>query len=155
MSIPKAEYVTEQLAGSVWQQGAVLGLSPAPSDAPAEAQVLHSGLITLRYGVSLLRSPGALIVGLFMAEMGGVKTGLDAWQWLWSKFQLYPRAEVIGISSAGQEAHLYVRDLDFAVPAQVFAYPDADTLLPLAQLHQLHNPAAAPLPPLLATYLGS
>lgn len=151
-SVPVPVYFHETASGYVWQHGAQIGLTLSPAAPPAEVTILAEGELVLRYGIEVQRTPDAIIPGLFIAESGATKTGREAWDWLWHKFQLYPRAEVIGLRSDGAPAHLYVRDLDFGYPPRVLVYAETEATVPLASLTTLLTPENAP--ELLRKYLG-
>ena len=150
--LPDPVYATEQIRGVLWELDDTCGVSLAPATAPACAAIITQGDLVIRYGIEVQRTPDAILPGIFIAESGAIKTGRDAWEWLWNKFQLYPRAEVIGVTSGGQPAHLYVRDLDFGYPPRVVVYDAADDGIPLASITQMITSGDAP--ELLARYLG-
>jgi hypothetical protein len=125
------------------------------SDVPTTATPLAEGNLVIRYGVEMLRSPHALVPGMFVSELGAVKTGRSAWDWLWNKLQLYPRAEVIGIRTDGKEEHLFVRDLDWGQTSRVLAYADENAKTPIAQVSQVAIGDGITLPDLLDRYLSA
>lgn len=150
----KAVYVHEVVTGTLWQaDDDAVHLSIAPEQAPAGATILLDGEIVLRYAIAFLQRPFSLVIGYFETENGAVKTGEAAWKFIWKKWQLYPRAEVIGVSSRGEPMQVYLKDLDFGEPAQIFAYADSEADTPLAEAQQVHTPADANLPPLLAALM--
>ncbi|NJL93095.1 MAG: hypothetical protein HC915_04900 [Anaerolineae bacterium] len=151
---PLPDYFHEALNGTLWRDAAQIGLSTPQTAVPPTAEVLREGQFILRYGIEMLRSPHALVPGLFISEQGGAKSGRQAWDWLWTKFQLYPRAEVIGLRSDGNDEHLYVRDLDFGMPVRVLVYASVEDVRPLGHVAVLHAPTGAPLPDFVARYLG-
>ncbi len=143
------DYFADTLKGVVWKKDGVLSLSLAPLSPPADSEIVLEGDITLRYGIEMLHAPHAIVPGLFETERGAILTGRAAWDYLWSKFQLYPRAEVIGVQEDGQEVTVLMRELDFGEPAQVLAYPDEVAARAVGRIKRLHAPEGAALPALL------
>jgi hypothetical protein len=147
-------YFSEYVAGSVWKQDDLIGLTVAPLEPPDEVEILHQGDVTLRYGIEILQSRHLLIPGYFETENGAVKTGRAAWDFIWAKFQLYPRADVVGLRSDGKAAHLLMRNLDFGEGPKVLAYSNEETQTMLGVIRKLLAPSDAELPELLLQYLG-
>jgi hypothetical protein len=145
-------YFCEHVAGTVWKQNDLTGLSLAPLEPPTQTEILHQGDVTLRYGIEILQSRYLLIPGYFETENGAVKTGRAAWDFIWAKFQLYPRADVVGIRSDGKEAHLLMRNLDFGEGPKVLAYSSEESQTMLGVVTKLLLPPEAELPELLAQY---
>lgn len=151
----KAVYVHEVVTGTLWQaDDETVHLSLAPEKAPNDVTILLDGEIVLRYAIAFLQRPFSLVIGYFETENGAVKTGEAAWKFIWKKWQLYPRAEVIGVSSRGEPMQVYLKDLDFGEPAQILAYVDSEADIPLAEVQALHIPSDANLPPLLAALMA-
>jgi len=146
-------YYHESLDAALWQvPDGRLGLSLPPLPVPTEAALLGKGKVILRYALEFLQSPHALVVGYFETENGAVKTGRAAWDFIQAKWQLYPRADVVGVRSDGTAYSGWLKDLDLGESPRILVYPDAETLLPLGTLAFLHAPAEATLPDLLAKY---
>jgi hypothetical protein len=152
MTAPTPDYFYDSLNGTLWQQGQTIGLTPAPLQPPPNSTLLHAGDLTLRYGVDILQSPHILIPGYFETENGAVKVGKAAWEFMWAKWQLYPRADVIGLRSDGQAASLWVRNLDFGEPPRILAYSSADAETLLGVIQRLDSSPDVVLPPLLERY---
>jgi len=147
-------YFFEQIEGVLWQDAQGLGISAAPLAPPPSAQPLHTDSLTLRYGVELLKTPlYQMIPGYFETENGAIKTGRAAWDFLWAKWQLYPRADVIGMRSDGKPLHVWLRDLDWGAGVLVLAYPHPQAETALGVVRRLLAPPQAALPELLAQYL--
>jgi len=151
--LPPPQYILERVNGILWRSEDGTGLTLAPLDAPPDVQIIAQGEIVLRYGIEILETTLAIIPGLFISEKGGVKVGVEAWNWLWTKFQLYARAEVIGFRSDGKPEQLFLRTLDFSSPVRVLAYADdrLDQKPLAARITILH--AQSELPKWLGQYL--
>jgi hypothetical protein len=146
-------YYHESLDATLWQvPDGRLGLSLPPLPVPSEAVSLSTGKVILRYALEFLQSPHALVVGYFETENGAVKTGRAAWDFIQAKWQLYPRADVVGVRSDGATYSGWLKDLDLGETPRILVYPDVETHLPLGTLAFLHAPAEASLPDLLAKY---
>lgn len=145
-------YFCEHISGILWRQGDHLGLTLPPLAPPPDATRIQHGDLVLRYGIEMLTAPYQLIPGYFENENGAIKTGRAAWEFIWSKFQLYPRAEVIGFRSDGAPAQVLMRDLDFGEPPKVLAFPDETAWRALGVITHLSAPPDATLPDLLAQY---
>jgi hypothetical protein len=174
--IPDPEYITETVNGTLYPLAAphggglllVIGVPdpnwlaahalPAPADpdsgAPPPITATYSGPITLRYGIPHLIPPGeTLIPGLLAGERGGFMTGREAWDYMQARFQMFPRADVVGIKPDGRAVQVFLRELDLGAPVQVYAYPDPATLTPLGRVNGVWRAADAPdLPEFLALY---
>jgi len=150
MGLLSPEYFEDRVDGQIVGQTLYVG-GERLSDI-----VAVSGGFVIRYAIPALVPPGALIIpGLFVAERGGILRGLEAWEYLHKRFQVHPRADVIGQTPNGQPAQFLVRELDFGVPVRVFAYADPPGNQPLAELKALQATDAAfqSLPDLLKRYL--
>lgn len=143
------EYFAEQVIGTIWRREETAGLTIAPLSPPAGVDILLEGEIVLRYGIAMLYTPHALVPGLFETERGAMMVGREAWDYIWQKFQLYPRAEVMGVQDDGQEVTVLMRELDFGEPPQVLAYRDEVAARAAATLQQLDAPVGVELPELL------
>ena len=149
------EYFCEHIHAILWQQpdSETLGLTIPPLTPPDDATIILSGDITLRYGILLLKTPKYQIVpGYFETENGAVRIGRAAWDIIWKKFQLYPRADVIGLRNDGKSLHVLMRDLDFGESGKVLAYADENSEESLGMIQEFNIPPDADLPQLLAGY---
>jgi hypothetical protein len=146
------DYFHESITGILWRRDGILALSVAPMQPPTDAEIVMEGDITLRYGIEVLQTPHILIPGYFETENGAIKTGRAAWDFIWSKFQLYPRADVIGLRTDGKDAQLLMRNLDFGEGAKVLAYSSEAASVAVGLIQKLNAPADAVLPELLAQY---
>lgn len=148
------DHFYESLNGTLWRDPAqpALMLSLSSLTPPAHAEIIQQGALILRYGLELLSMRGQFIPAYFESENGHIKTGRAAWEFIWAKFQLYPRAEVIGWGSDGADLHILMRDLDFGEGVQVLVYSDPQARTPLGKLGGVIAPNEAELPPILSAY---
>lgn len=152
MTDPTPDYFHEEINGAVWQQDSIIGLTIAPLQPPHNTTILLAGNITLRYGVDILQSSHLLIPGYFETENGAVKVGKAAWEFMWAKWQLYPRADVIGVREDGQPTSLWVRNLDFGESPRIVAYGNPESEAMLGIINRLDDSPDMDLPPLLERY---
>gem|GEM_PF-915053 len=150
----QADYFYETVNGTLWQPSntSQAELSLVPRTPSVEHHVLQQGEITLRYAIPFLQRPYALVTGYFETENGAVKTGVSAWKFMQKKWQLYPRAEIIGMTTRGTEVQVYLKELDFGEPVEIWGYATVEALHPVAQIQAIHVPQNAELPPYLALY---
>jgi hypothetical protein len=142
----------EEVSGILWQSGDSLGLSIAPATVPAEMVVLQSETVFLRYAIPLTRGTQVIVPGYFETENGAIRTGRAAWEFMWARFMMYPRADVIGMRADGERLHVLVRDIDFSEGVRVLAYPNEETNASLGVVSNLLREAGTTLPELLAKY---
>jgi hypothetical protein len=95
-----------------------------------------------------------VIPGLFFSEKGAALTGREAWDYMQHRFQMHPRADVVGLHANGTLAQVFLRELDWGAAIRVFVYDSVETRAPHAELKRLViGPNAPPLPELLSRYL--
>lgn len=156
--IPDPEFIHEMVNGAVYDlpEGSTLVLGTPHAEFASYAPSL-SGMLVLRYGISLL-SPNtqALIPGLFVSEKGVTLVGREAWDFIMEHFQLYPRADIVGIKAyGGAPLQVFLRELDFGAPICIIAYESVDTSLVPAQINHVvlgANIQISELPELLRRY---
>ncbi len=121
----------------------------------ANRQPVLAGSLIVRYALPMLEpASDAVIPGLFAAEKGGMLVGREAWDYIQRQFQMHPRADVVGLGLDGQQAQVFLRELDFGVPVRVLVYDSAEATIPVAEVKALVIGQDAPvLPELLAKYL--
>ena len=156
MPIPSPEQVGESLDGAIYDlpRGTALVIGAVPP-ALAARQPVAMGALTVRYAMPfIVPTTEAVIPGLFAAEKGGILVGREAWDFIQGHFQVHPRADVIGLRPDGQQAQVFLRELDFGAPVRVLAYDSPDATRPCAELSALVIGVGAPaVPDLLAQYL--
>jgi len=148
--MPAPVYIVDQVRGTL--SGSTLYLD---RDAPADSNPIR-GEFVIRYAIPVLVPPGiSLIPGLFVSERGEMLTGREAWDYLQKRFQLHPRADVIGSLPDGVPLQLLVRALDFGASMQAFIYRDPLPAAPLAALSLIvaSDEMYAGLPDLLRRYV--
>lgn len=148
-------YFHEHFSGILYRTDAQTGLVLADRMPSTPATIIHSGDLILRYGVDLLVSPHAFIPGYFETENGAVFTGEAAWDFIWAKFQLYPRAEVLGMRQDGLQTDYLMRDLDFGEGRKVLAYADESSPKSLGTIAQLRLADMNTCPPRLDEAFGN
>ena len=110
-------------------------MSCYPAASCQSARKLAQGDLVVRYGITYLGAPQLSIVPeLVVADYGALLNGEDAWQFLMQKSHLYPRADVVGWRSDGQDDMPALKQLDFDYAFDVFLYADAADRQPLARL---------------------
>lgn len=152
--LPDPQPVEDAVMGTITAAGQLLiGLPP-----PADTAVIHNGPCLIRYAIPLIvPSTDALLPGLFLSERGQTLTGREAWNYLQSRFQMHPRADVIGWDVQGHRQQVLVKALDFGAVVRVLAYADQEKAdnVPLVELSALLTDDAtySTLPELLKRYL--
>ncbi len=146
------EYFHEAIPGTLWRApDGDLGLSLPDAAPPNEADILLAGSVVVRYGVEMLHEYAVLVPGLFESETGYQLAGRAAWDLMWAQFQLYPRAEVIGMRQDGRPGEYWIRELDFADRPRLLAYVNAAEWVSLGDIRRVMGTADA-LPTLFARY---
>ncbi|MHB8625651.1 MAG: hypothetical protein ACYDBJ_07085 [Aggregatilineales bacterium] len=157
LRVPEPEYVEERVDGTLTTR--VEGMDCAlyvGIDPPPDARIVIQGALVIRYAIPLIvPSTDAIIPGLFISERGGMLTGHECWDYLQTRFQMHPRADVIGLNLNRLRAQALVRELDFGATVRVLAYADPPTVMPLTEVKTLYttDAMAARLPELLKRYL--
>lgn len=154
--IPSPEYISESVEGAVYDLPAATALLLGTPPALLAAYTPRlQGMLTLRYGIPCLTpATDAIVPGLMVGEKGGTLTGREAWDYMLRRFQMHPRADIIGVRSNGQTAQVWLRELDFGAAIKVFVYASPQTMTPTVAVTALViGMDANPLPELLAQYL--
>lgn len=123
----------------------------APRALP-DAAVLHEGQVMLRYGVQYAQKPLSIVPGLIAADYGTMYNGENAWHFLLHRSNLYPRADVIGYRSDGEDDMVTVKSLDLMRPLDVLAYVDDQATKPLAVIQAVIADPPDDLPQRLRDY---
>lgn len=149
------ERVTGTLAAIAEGEDAALfiGLDPPPTS-PIITRC--PAVMVIRFAIPFIVPPAdAMVPGLFISERGGMLTGRECWDYLQTRFQMHPRADVIGLSIRGVPAQARVRDLDFGAAVRVMAYADPPDVTPLAEVKILYvaDAIANEVPELVRRYL--
>jgi hypothetical protein len=155
--VPEPEYVGERVVGTLTTL--VEGMDCAlfiGVNSPLDARIVTHGTLVIRYAIPLIVPPtDSIIPGLFISERGGMLTGRECWDYLQTRFQMHPRADVIGLNVNGLRTQALVRELDFGAAVCVLAYTDPPGVTPLAEVKSLYttDAMADSLPELLKRYL--
>ncbi|MBC7811137.1 MAG: hypothetical protein H7175_08325 [Burkholderiales bacterium] len=151
--IPERAPLGDPFIGAVLQlEGGQQALAQTADRAGAD--VIVSDAFIVRYGVPYLGKPHLSIVpGMLVLDYGDIFTGEAAWDFLYNRSNLYPRAEVFGYRSDGRDDMIIIRSLDLALPVEVFVYPDEKATTPSAHPKALIATSEAGLPPRLLKYL--
>lgn len=151
VSIPERAPISDSFTGLVLQYGTAqaLALTPQPG-----AEILASGDFVIRYGVRFLgKLHQSIVPGLLVLDYGDMLTGEDAWEFLFKRSNLHPRAEIVGYRNDGSDDMVFLRTLDFAVNPAVLAYPNLEATKPLAHPTALIATVTDNLPSRLLEYL--
>ncbi len=145
--------VQHTLQGRVWQcdSETVLVLD----NTMPKGRVLASPPVTLRYAIPMLGPAHlAVIPAVFVSERGLLLYGEQAWRFVVENYQLYPRAEVFGLNTEGENVQIFLRELDFGAEYRVYAYADPQEQLPLEQVHRLIGYESVEVPELVLQLLS-
>lgn len=149
-SIPEREPIRDIFDGFLLKIDTFYLLSV---EAAATAEVIAKGTLTVRYGVRFLGKPHlAIVPGLIALDYGEMLTGEAAWEFLFKRSNLYPRADVLGYRNDGQDEMIVVKRLDLTEPLMVLIYDHSDAIHPLAETSALIGPSEH-FPPRLVEYL--
>lgn len=151
-AIPERQPLGDPIQGAVVAVGAGHVLAIPPPDDPAA--VIASGALIARYAVPFLgKSHLSIVPGIVALDYGDMLTGEPAWDFLYKRSNLHPRADVVGYRNDGEDEMINVKYLDLALPPRVLIYPDEAATRPLAEALAVIAPPDAPLPPRLLAYL--
>lgn len=146
--------VQDTITGALWRGDGRVTLVSGQHEPVLKGRVLHSGHLVLRYAIPF-QGPRHLSVvpAIFVSEQGGMLYGLKAWRFMFQNYQLYPRAEVLGLQSDGEEVQVFMRELDLADTPRVLAYSAPTKTIPLATVQHILHDNNAKLPELAKSYL--
>lgn len=114
---------------------------------PTGTAPIVSGPLVVRYGVRFLEKPFLSIVpGLLALDYGAMLVGDTAWEFLLSRSNLYPRADVVGYRNDGHDDMVPVKWLDLAIPFEVLVYINDQDTMPAASVKALIAPRNADIP---------
>lgn len=149
--IPPRNPVGDAFDGVLLRYATATLLATRPQDG---ASVVATGGFTLRYGVRYEEKPAlALVPGLLAVDYGQMLHGDEMWDFMRAKHNRYPRADVIGYRSDGEDTMTALKKLDFALPFVVLVYADAEATVPLGAADGLLAPDGAALPARLVEVL--
>lgn len=116
-------------------------------------EFVAAGELIIRYGIPYLDKPYSVAPDLVVLDYGDMLTGEAAWEFLIKQSHLHPRADVLGYRDDGSDQMLAVKQLDFAIPFDVFVYHQPADRKPLAKLNALIAAKPAAFPKRLLDYL--
>ena len=121
---------------------------------PENMRVSAQGEFTVRYGLAYLGKPHiAIVPGLLALDYGDMLVGDEAFTFILTKSNLYPRADVLGYRNDGTDEMIPVKKLDLAIPLHVLVYDSPQATHPLARADALIAPAENTLSPRLLDYI--
>ena len=130
------------------QDHALLAWQPVP-----DAEIVQQGLFVLRYAIEFLGKPQhAIVPGLLAVDYGEMLVGEDAWNFIYKRSNLYPRADVVGYRNDGADEMIPIKKLDLMRPVVILAYASATDTTPLAQIKGIIAGQPDGLPAWLAQY---
>lgn len=131
VDIPQRAPIGDAIQGYIIQIGAEQALVIG---AAVQAEVIATGNFVVRYGLRFLGKLHVSIVpGLVVMDYGDMLVGEEAWTFLMTRSNAYPRSEVVGYRNDGEEEIVFIRSLDMAVPPEVLIYDDENATKPLAK----------------------
>jgi hypothetical protein len=140
--LPPRQAISDTVTGFVLQHGDEYALSLVASE-PFVAQ----GEFNVRYAIVYLgRSYLAIVPELVAMDTGGGFNGEEAWDFLFNKSNLFPRADVVGFRDDGVDDMVTVKSLDLMHPLRVLVYEDREATKPLAHVSALIAPDTSLLP---------
>ena len=145
-AIPPRQPVSDVIEGAVTRLAGDCLLSSAML---TRGQLVAAGELVVRYAVPYLGKPCSIVPDLVVLDYGDMLTGEPAWEFLLRQSHLHPRADVLGHRDDGSDQMLAVKQLDFAIPFDVFAYHQPSDRKPFAQLNALIAAERAAFPPRL------
>jgi len=151
--IPEREPIGDAFQGMVIKTNEHLLLADTRIEAQEQVAIVHKGAFVVRYGIVYLGKPQYCIVpGLLALDYGAFLTGETAWEFLFNKSNLYPRADVLGYRNDGADDMIVVKELDLMYPIQLLVYASKNASKPLAQTRIVISQQPEELPARLAQY---
>jgi len=92
------------------------------------AALTESGFtpVFARYAFSQFNTLRPFFPKMAADDRGSLYRGLDAFDWIAESGMLFPRSDVMGVWSDGEEDQLFLKELDLAMPPLIFISPSAD-----------------------------
>lgn len=150
-AIPERDPAGYWMTGALLRVGRHLLLAPAPLP---ETEPLLNGTFVIRYGFRYYGKPHwAIVPGIVALDYGDMLTGEDAWEFVYKKSNLHPRADIVGYRNDGTDEMIPLKTLDLGVPVAVLAYPDAEATTATGMVTAFIGPADAETPPNLFEHL--
>lgn len=128
--IPERQPIRDEIEGFVVD---INGIQAFMLEIADELDVIASGQFIVRYGVQFLGKPQLSIVpGLIALDYGEMLTGEEAWDFLWNRSNLHPRADVFGYRNDGEDDMIVIKWLDVDQSAHVLFYDTENATKPVA-----------------------
>lgn len=119
-------------------------------------ETTHIGTFVVRYGVVFLGKPHLSIVPALMAlDYGEFMVGESAWDFLLNKSNLYPRADILGHRNDGEDAQVFVKQLDLMYPFDILVFANETATKPLCKVDAIISKNPDALAERLSTYVNS
>jgi hypothetical protein len=116
-------------------------------------EVIGTGEWIVRYGIPYLGKPHLCVVpGLVALDYGDLLNAEDAWQFLLSKSNLYPRGEVFGFRNDGEDELIVIKKLDFSLAPVPLIYASPEETHPVGKLSRIIT--TKPLPNRVRQYVA-
>lgn len=149
--IPPRCPVGDSFSGVLLRYATAVFLAQKPHE---DTDLIASGDFTVRYAIRYLEKPHlAIVPGLLAVDYGDFFNGETMWEFVLTKFNAYPRAEVFGYRSDGTDDMIVLKRLDIDQPKQVLVYESSDAIKPLAHVNALLAPETVDNSPRLLEYL--
>jgi len=151
MTLPERKPVQDAFEGSIFVFNDVAFLATESID---DAVLSYSGAMTLRYGIEYLGKPQFCIMPeLVVMDYGDALVGDEAWEFLFERSNLYPRADVVGYRNDGVDDMIVVKWLDLMAPVAVTAFSAPNEHMPIAWIRGFIGPGFDTLPKRAQTFL--
>ncbi|MFW5940296.1 MAG: hypothetical protein ACOC8X_00960 [Chloroflexota bacterium] len=83
-------------------------------------------LVYLRYALVVRGSERHIFPGLVLDDWGRERTTLSLYRWIFDEGQRFPRAELFGWRSTGEQTQIFLRDLEIFFKYPCYAFTSAD-----------------------------
>ncbi|GAB4341787.1 MAG: hypothetical protein Kow00117_21460 [Phototrophicales bacterium] len=134
-TIPERNPIGDPFSGSLLYDDKAAAYAITPHIAP---NAVATGDFIIRYGIRFLGKPMISIVpGILALDYGEMLTGEAAWDFIFNKSNLYPRADVVGYRHDGEDDMIPLKHLDVALTPDVLIYADSIATKPLAKVTAL------------------
>jgi hypothetical protein len=139
--------ITQRVAGTLIDDGQRVALLVEPGGDPEAGPVVF-----LAYALTTQGIAAQVVPSLLLDDWGNEVKGLGLYDWIDQQGLRFPRAEVFGLSPAGEKAQYFLRDMELFAPLP--AYAALDRALPIAEWQALQA-VLVPDPALLAPQAGA
>ena len=151
MTLPERKPVQDAFEGSIFVVDDMALLAALPL---ANVETLYSGAMVLRYGIEYLGKPQQCIMPeLVVMDYGDALAGDEAWDFLFERSNLYPRADVVGYRHDGVDDMVVVKWLDLMAPVAVTAFTSPTEHMPIAWVRGFIGPGFDTLPDRAQSFL--